>query len=415
MNKQSKQKAREDTGLVVFVDIVGFSTVSVENQKKVVTVMDRQVVQPILGTLRKQKKVLILPTGDGMAVCFPVCKEGLRRVRKIHLSMLAALLRWAERHNLEAGKPVQMRIGLHYGPVTLLNDFNGRLNSFGDTINMAARVMNAADKGQILLHEDYVHRFLGEERNSSVRTRIPGVNGRGKRTSITLQSGEEVEVNVKHGVVIPVRPARLLIDGLAMCEHKNIDPPESSRHIVVTLSPPGKPIVGKFSDRLSSAQEIAFIQLTGDRLIEKLEKGDTTLSRELRKLWVLMPHGDIVRSLDGHEGKIRIDKLEKCVARWTAWLKQWQKQHPNCDVRLKLFKHPPYFGASFIDWEQPGGFIHVSPYIWGAPATTSPGYDMEWIGCRKSPTYQAYIDGLMELLGTKDSCESLAPQDEKNP
>lgn len=101
----AKRKAREDSGLVVYVDIVGFSSVSVENQRRVVTAMDKQVVQPILTPLGKG--VVILPTGDGMAACFPVCKEGVNRVRKVHLVFLAQLLHWSGRHNLKAGKPVR--------------------------------------------------------------------------------------------------------------------------------------------------------------------------------------------------------------------------------------------------------------------------------------------------------------------
>lgn len=429
----SKQKEGEDSGLVVFVDIVGFSTVSVDSQKDAVDALKKWAVNPLLKRLKISKQVrnkqdqdraLILPTGDGLAVCFPISRKRLKTIRKVHLAFLADLLRWAERHNLEAGKPVQLRIGLHFGSITVLKDFNENLNSFGDTVNMAARVMNAADKGQILLHEDYVQRFIGTEEKVSIKARLlAAAKNRSsilssRTTNITLEVGDGVEVSVKHGVALQVHPARLLINGLGLCDRQTLHPPQSASHVVVNLTPHGKPVEPTvhtpghgaqpvFFHRLSRASEIAFIQLSGYRVVEKLEKGEIVLNSQARKLWVLMPGAESAGGMTGSEHTLRLKNHGEWVNRWKSWLIEWQKKHPDCDVRLKLFQAPPYFGASYLDWEQPGGTIHVSPYIWGKIATECPGYDMEWAGNRKAPSYQAYIDGLMELLGDRDSCEKL--------
>ncbi|MBF0262983.1 MAG: hypothetical protein HQL97_14230, partial [Magnetococcales bacterium] len=93
-----------------------------------------------------------------MMLCFPVNNVGIKLTSEHYLTFLATLLRWAEQYHLEGGLPVQLRIGLHLGPVSYIRDFNGELNCFGDAVNMASRVMNAADPGQILLHEDYIKR-----------------------------------------------------------------------------------------------------------------------------------------------------------------------------------------------------------------------------------------------------------------
>jgi len=72
-------------------------------------------------------------------------------------------------------------------------------------------------------------------------------------------------------------------------------------------------------------------------------------------------------------------------------------QFPNADFKLGLFKEPPYFGASFIDWERPNGKIHVSPYVWNIAAPNCPGYDLLWVGKKPSAIYETYVEGLQYL------------------
>ncbi|MBF0323404.1 MAG: hypothetical protein HQL62_10790, partial [Magnetococcales bacterium] len=294
----------------------------------------------------------------------------------------------------------------------LMRDFNDRPNAFGDTVNMASRAMNAADKGQILLNQGYINQFLGEDIAYSVEAPLPYQVG-GTPAQLTLESGTKVSINVKHGVFISVRPARLLVNGTPFRHHQDTSIPVSAYQMVVSQTPQGKPMDAKdaggksFPDRLRQAHAIAFIQLTGYRLIEQLENGVVPFSDNLQKLWVLMPHADQTTCFQGKEAQIRLEDLPRYISRWKTWLSLWKTDHPRCDVRLKLFKHPPYFGASLIDWEQMGGFIHVSPYVWGKEARECPGYDLEWGGSRSSPAYRAYIDGLTELIGPQESCEPL--------
>ena len=56
-----------------------------------------------------------------------------------------------------------------------------------------------------------------------------------------------------------------------------------------------------------------------------------------------------------------------------------------------------FFGASFLDWNEPGGFIHLSPYVWGVEAAQSPGFNIVWAGRKPLPLYHTYVSGLMEL------------------
>ncbi len=60
-------------------------------------------------------------------------------------------------------------------------------------------------------------------------------------------------------------------------------------------------------------------------------------------------------------------------------------------------------GASFIDWERPGGKIHVSPYVWNVAAPNCPGYDIYWVGKKPWAIYETYVEGLQYLYQSTEN------------
>src|SRR5947199_8133002 len=87
-----------------------------------------------------ENRLLKLATGEGMALIFyhspedPVeCALEISRAIK-------------EQHS-----NLRVRMGVHSGPVSGVVDVNGRTNVAGAGINMAQRVMDCGDAGQILL------------------------------------------------------------------------------------------------------------------------------------------------------------------------------------------------------------------------------------------------------------------------
>jgi hypothetical protein len=91
------------------------------------------------------------------------------------------------------------------------------------------------------------------------------------------------------------------------------------------------------------------------------------------------------------------ERVKDCVHKWRDFFATVKRQFTNADFKLGLFKEPPYFGASFIDWERPGGKIHVSPYVWNVAAPNCPGYDIYWVGKKPSSIYETYVEGLQYL------------------
>ena len=125
---------------LLLIDIVGYSTLSVNAQVEVVRELNRVVRDT--ECVRKadaQGRSLKVPTGDGMALLFfrspeePVrCALEIARTLKDHPQL-------------------QVRMGVHSGPVNTVTDVNDRANVAGAGINIAQRVMDCGDAGHILL------------------------------------------------------------------------------------------------------------------------------------------------------------------------------------------------------------------------------------------------------------------------
>src|SRR5207253_6031852 len=80
-----------------------------------------------------------LPTGDGMALVF---RHSPEQPVRCALEISQALKEYPK---------LQVRMGIHSGPVNEVADVNERANIAGAGINIAQRVMDCADAGHILL------------------------------------------------------------------------------------------------------------------------------------------------------------------------------------------------------------------------------------------------------------------------
>src|SRR6266550_1984299 len=84
-------------------------------------------------------KLIRVPTGDGMALLFfHSPEEPVRCALEISKA-------------LQEHPPIQVRMGVHSGPVNQVRDVNDKTNIAGPGINIAQRVMDCGDAGHILL------------------------------------------------------------------------------------------------------------------------------------------------------------------------------------------------------------------------------------------------------------------------
>ena len=153
MPAEVKEQIQLEVAHVLFIDIVGYSKLSINEQRAVVD----ELTTIVRGSDQYQKaeaagRLIKIPTGDGMALVFYTSQEAPAQCA-IEISGA-----------LKAHPRLQVRMGVHSGPVSGVIDVNGHANLAGAGINMAQRVMACGDAGHILVSkhvaedlEEYEH------------------------------------------------------------------------------------------------------------------------------------------------------------------------------------------------------------------------------------------------------------------
>src|SRR5215471_7580820 len=136
----TEEQTRLQIGHVLFIDIVGYSKLLVNQQSEIL----RELNGVVSGTSQfreseGQQKLVRLPTGDGMALVF---RDSPEAPAQCALEVAQAL---------KAHPRIVLRMGIHSGPVNEVVDVNQRQNIAGAGINMAQRVMGCGDAGHILV------------------------------------------------------------------------------------------------------------------------------------------------------------------------------------------------------------------------------------------------------------------------
>src|SRR6266705_6772011 len=140
MSAEVKKEIQLEIAHVLFIDIVGYSKFSINDQRAAIDELTQAVrTSKQFQNAEAAGRLIKIPTGDGMALVFykspeePVeCALEISRALKEHPQL-------------------RLRMGAHSGPVSGVVDVNGRANVAGAGINMAQRVMDCGDAGHILL------------------------------------------------------------------------------------------------------------------------------------------------------------------------------------------------------------------------------------------------------------------------
>jgi len=127
---------------VLFIDIVAYSKLAIDQQKEVVQQLN-QCVRDSEQFRRADAagKLIRIPTGDGVALAFFTSPDAPVRCA-IEVSKA-----------VRNSSALQLRMGIHSGPVDQLSDVNERSNLAGTGINIAQRIMSCGDAGHILLSQ----------------------------------------------------------------------------------------------------------------------------------------------------------------------------------------------------------------------------------------------------------------------
>src|SRR5213595_1168913 len=150
---QIKNEIQLEIAHVLFIDIVGYSKLSISDQHAAVEELTRIVrASEQFQRAEAASRLLRIPTGDGMALVFYTspeapaqCAVEVSCARKTHSRL-------------------QLRMGIHSGPVGGVVEVNERANLAGAGINIAKRVMDCGDAGHILLSKHVAEDLEGYQR-----------------------------------------------------------------------------------------------------------------------------------------------------------------------------------------------------------------------------------------------------------
>jgi TolB-like protein/Tfp pilus assembly protein PilF len=169
MSAEIKKEIQLEIAHVLFIDIVAYSKLSINEQRGAID----ELTQVVRGSEQFQRaeatgRLIKIPTGDGMALVFYTSPEAPAQCA-IEIS-----------HSR-----LQLRMGVHSGPVSGVIDVNGHANLAGAGLNIAQRVMDCGDAGHIL-----ISKHVAEDLEEYEHWR-PLLHGLG-------------ECEVKHGVRVPI-------------------------------------------------------------------------------------------------------------------------------------------------------------------------------------------------------------------
>src|SRR5229473_186583 len=153
MPAEIKKEIQLEIAHVLFIDIVGYSKLSINEQRAAVD----ELTKVVRSSDQYQKseaaaRLIKISTGDGIGLVFYTSPEAPAQCA-VEISRV-----------LKEHPRLQLRMGVHSGPVSGVIDVNDRANIAGAGINVAKRVMDCGDAGHILISkhvaedlEEYEH------------------------------------------------------------------------------------------------------------------------------------------------------------------------------------------------------------------------------------------------------------------
>ncbi len=140
MADESKRERRVEIAHVLTMDVVGYSTLLINQQSDLLAELTRIVRNTTrFREAERDEKLMRLPTGDGMVLVFSDDSEApLECAIEIGTA-------------IKSHPTIRLRMGIHSGPVNQVIDVNDRSNIAGAGIDIAQRVMDCGDAGHVLL------------------------------------------------------------------------------------------------------------------------------------------------------------------------------------------------------------------------------------------------------------------------
>src|SRR5437899_591070 len=142
MSAEIKKEIALEIAHLLFIDVVGYSKLLVNEQIELMQQLNRIVRgTECFRDAEASGKLIRLPTGDGMVLLFFRSPE-----QPVRCALEISQALRSQTH-------IQLRMGIHSGPVNQVVDVNDQINIAGAGINAGQRVMDCGDAGHILLSQ----------------------------------------------------------------------------------------------------------------------------------------------------------------------------------------------------------------------------------------------------------------------
>jgi class 3 adenylate cyclase len=162
--ENSKHEAIRRYAKYIFLDVVQFSTRSAEAQSEIVLNLNQLVLLAMpLTAEQAARDCIFIPTGDGMCIAF----INPELPYDIHIQAALKIIDTIEDYNAgmdDVTRRFKVRIGINQNTDILITDINNRTNVAGAGINLASRIMDKADAGQILVSHSVYSELQPSER-----------------------------------------------------------------------------------------------------------------------------------------------------------------------------------------------------------------------------------------------------------
>jgi class 3 adenylate cyclase/tetratricopeptide (TPR) repeat protein len=162
LSQRDKIEGEKRQVTVMFCDMTGFTPLSEKLGPESMYAMMDEVYEILIHRVHAYEGTVNEMTGDGVMALFgaPIALEDApQRALRSAMSIHREISRYYEKVKREKGDLplIQMRIGIHTGPVvvgTLGNDLRVEFKAVGDTVNLAARMEQCAEPGTTYVTED---------------------------------------------------------------------------------------------------------------------------------------------------------------------------------------------------------------------------------------------------------------------
>jgi class 3 adenylate cyclase len=167
IRRERPSRGEHRTVTVLFADAVGSTPLAEQLGEEGMYAFMRECLSRMTAAVHRYEGYVATFTGDGMMALFgaPIAHEdSARRAVAAALRMQGSLGQYAsvmkQIHSVES----RFRVGLNTGPVvvgTVTDNLQMDFTAIGDTVNLAARMEQAADPGSVLISE-HTHQIVGD-------------------------------------------------------------------------------------------------------------------------------------------------------------------------------------------------------------------------------------------------------------